>query len=80
MMISFYDVHTNIYKIKMRTKMKYFEKISNQTINEVSAFLKDHPEKQLQYWDWRKSNQLAIKVLGIRREYERVWRRNRYYS
>ena len=42
--------------------MKYFEKISNQTINEVSAFLKDHPEKQLQYWDWRESNQLALKV------------------
>ena len=42
--------------------MDYRESITAQTANEVKQFLERHPDDVLDYWDWRESNQLALKV------------------
>ena len=42
--------------------MKYRESISKDTEQEVRSFLAKHQAHELSYWDWRESNELALKV------------------
>lgn len=46
----------------MNKKKYFFEKITEETLNELNAFLSEHPQEQVSYWEWREALELYSKV------------------